>query len=59
MPDQTTIRHLVQQLLHADHLGEQEVDALLSQLEALVPHPAVSDLIYHTDLTLTKSWSRL
>ena len=40
---------IVEQLVSADHQEEAEGDALLDELERLVPDPRVSDLIYWPD----------
>ena len=43
---------MVRQLAEA-RLTEEEEDRLLEELRASVPHPRVSDLIFHADPPLT------
>lgn len=47
MADRERLVQLVARLVDADFRSEEEADALLSELDASVPHPAVTDLIYH------------
>lgn len=43
---------LVQRIVACDGT-EQEIDGWLDELQSRVPHPAVSDLIYHNDEPLS------
>ncbi|WP_258021518.1 hypothetical protein [Streptomyces anatolicus] len=54
MPRETRAEliEIVQMLIDAS-LSEVEEDALLEELKASVPHPRVSDLIFHQDPPLT------
>ena len=46
------ITELVQQIINAEGKTEREIDELIDLLHLKVPHPAVSDLIFHDDLTV-------
>lgn len=46
-PDRERLVALVERLLTGDFKSEEEGDRALAELEGQVPHPGVSDLIFH------------
>ena len=55
MPDKRTKEELVQlvERIQTAEGTEEEIDAMLDSLQASVPHPAVSDLIFYPDEEMT------
>ena len=55
MSDKLTREELVQLVERIQNAqgAEEEIDTMIDRLQASVPHPAVSDLIFYTDEEMT------
>jgi hypothetical protein len=51
--DRSELVALVARLMHGDFASQDEVEDAASSLQAAVPHPRVTDLIFYDDRDLT------